>query len=71
MPKKISIQELKSMIISKLNEEFKVKKFLVRVKHDGGVIRITTTASSEDAAKQKIMSSEGCPERAILSVKEI
>lgn len=71
MSKKISLQELKSMIISKLNEEFEVKKFLVRVKHDNGIVRITTTASSEDAAKQKIMSAEGCPERAILSVKEI
>jgi hypothetical protein len=52
-----------------VNEEFGVNEYIVTVKHDNGSKNIKTTASSEDAAKKKIMAAEGCPASAITSIK--
>lgn len=59
--------------IKTINEEsdFSVKKYAVKVKHDKGTKTIKTSASSEEAAKSNICKSEGCPESAIISTKEI
>ena len=56
--------------VSALNEKFGVKQYIVTVKHDKGIKKITTSGSSEKAAKEKIMKAEGCPEGAIVSIKE-
>lgn len=53
-----------------MNEKFEVNEYIVTVKHDEGKTKLRVTASSEDAAKKKIMSAEGCPERAIISIKK-
>lgn len=45
--------------------------FIVTVKHDKGTARIRTAAQDEAAARKIIMSAEGCPDRAIIKVKEI
>lgn len=42
-----------------------VKTFKFKVKHDGGTKKITTTGSSLEDAKKKIMAAEGCPMSAI------
>ena len=53
----------------KVNEEIGMAEYVLTVKHDNGTTNIKTTASSEDAAKKKIMAAEGCPETAITSIK--
>jgi hypothetical protein len=53
-----------------INEKLEVSEYIVTVKHDEGKKKIRTSASSEDAAKKKIMSAEGCPESAIVSIKK-
>lgn len=45
-----------------------VKEYVVRVKHDKGIARFRTGATSEEEAAAIIMKVEGCPERAITSV---
>lgn len=47
-----------------------MNKYTLRVKHDKGIINITTWASDADAAIRIVMDAERCPRRAILSVKE-
>jgi len=57
---------------NQINEgEYDVKKYAVKVKHDKGTKVINVTATSEDSAKKMIMKAEGCPETAILSVKDL
>jgi len=53
------------------SDDFEVNLYKVKVKHDGGIINITTAASSEDGAKEIIMKAEGCAECAILSIIKI
>ena len=53
-----------------INEKFEVSEYIVTVKHDEGNRKIRTSASSEDAAKKNVMSAEGCPENAIISIKK-
>lgn len=53
-----------------LKEGVDMKNFRVTVKHDEGKITFSVKASSEDAAKKMVMKAEGCPESAIISVKE-
>ena len=48
-----------------------VFQYLVTIRHDAGIIRITTTATSAESAIAIIMQSEGCPRSAIKSVKII
>jgi hypothetical protein len=48
-----------------------VHRYLVRVKHDNGIVNIKTTATSEEWARKVVMKAEGCPERAIISVQWI
>ena len=54
-----------------MNEKFEVSEYIITVKHDEGKKKIQTSASSEDVAKKKIMSAEGCPESAIISIKKV
>lgn len=44
-------------------------KYRLTVQHDAGKVRITTTATDEQAAKIKVMNAEGCPESAIKKVE--
>jgi len=54
--------------IKKSNNGFKL--YTVKVKHDDGTTNIVTAASSEKSAKEIVMNAEGCPECAIISIKE-
>ncbi len=45
------------------------QNYRVRIKHDTGVINMRVYAYSEDHAKQRVMTAEHCPERAILKVE--
>ena len=45
--------------------------YKVTLKHDNGVINITTYASSEEAAIYKICEFEGCPISAIKKIRKI
>jgi hypothetical protein len=47
-----------------------VTEFRFKVKHDNGVKKLKTKASSLEAAKQIIMKAEGCPEGALELVSE-
>lgn len=47
----------------------KITEFKAVVKHDNGQVRFKVFASSEEEAKKLIMLAEGCPERAIKSLK--
>jgi hypothetical protein len=51
--------------------DFEVKEFRFKVKHDNGVKKLKTKASSLEAAKKIIMNAEGCPEGALELVSEI
>ena len=42
--------------------------YKVALKHDNGTFKLTIAAASIADAVQKVMKSEGCPERAIISV---
>lgn len=53
----------------KVDEESIVNEYIVTVKHDNGTIKIKTTASSEEEAKNVVIKAEGCPESSILDVK--
>jgi hypothetical protein len=63
------VEDFASTKHSEMNEEMGVNEYILTVKHDKGTVNLKTTASSEDAAKKKIMAAEGCPESAITSVK--
>lgn len=43
--------------------------YKIRIKHDTGVINVRVYAHSEQHAKQRVMSVESCPDRAILKVE--
>jgi hypothetical protein len=45
--------------------------FIVRVKHDRGTFRLRLPAQDAEAAKRTVMGAEGCPESAIISVKQV
>jgi flavoprotein len=45
-----------------------IKEYIVTVEHDKGTIRIRTSGSTIEDAKNKIMNYEGCPEGAIISI---
>jgi len=44
----------------------KFYRFILKVRHDKGVVRIHILDTSYESAKQIVMRAEGCPERAIL-----
>lgn len=46
-------------------KKFHVYKYSLRVKHDAGVIHISTAASSAAAARHIVMEAEHCPRSAI------
>jgi len=46
-----------------------IKEYIVRVKHDGGVARVRVAAFGRAGAASRVMQSERCPRRAILSVR--
>ena len=41
-----------------------MKKYKYRLKHDNGIIYLTTIASSEEEALTKVVEAEGCPKSA-------
>jgi TusA-related sulfurtransferase len=49
----------------------KLKQYIVKIKHDNGVVSIRTGASSEEAAKKQVTNAEGAPMSAIISVEEV
>ena len=49
--------------------EFNTYRF--KVKQDNGTMVIKTVASSEQSAKDMIMSAEGCPERALTHLSTV
>lgn len=49
----------------------KFYRYRCTVKHDNGVVRIVTMASSAPAVRATIMSAERCPRRAITATKNI
>lgn len=48
-----------------------INKYEVIVKHDNGKIKITTAATSEEAAKAIVMTAENCPSGAIIKIKRL
>lgn len=48
----------------------KMKTFIAKLKHDSGTFRLQVRAGSVAAARQAIKAAEGCPDRAIISLKE-
>jgi hypothetical protein len=46
----------------------KLAIYELTIKHDSGVMRIKTSASSEQMAKKLIIDYENCPEESILSL---
>jgi len=46
-----------------------IKEYIVMVKHDGGVARIRVAAHGRAGAASRVMQSERCPRRAILSIR--
>lgn len=53
-----------------MSKSYTVRAYRVRVKHDAGIINITTWATSKTAAARSVMAAERCPARAILKVRE-
>jgi len=43
--------------------------YTARLKHDAGTVKITVLAPNRAAAIKRICLLEGCPERAILTIK--
>jgi len=71
MAKKITLSELKNIIkqeAQKLMEAEQTQSYTFKVKHDNGSKKITTTASSLEAARKKIADAEGAPESALTLV---
>lgn len=52
------------------NDDYTTKTYKFSVKHDKGKKNITTTGSSEEAAKEKIAKAEGCPLSAITKISK-
>lgn len=50
-------------------EQLNVQQYTATVKHDTGTIKITTAASSPEAARKKIRNFENCPDSAILTIE--
>jgi hypothetical protein len=48
-----------------------IRKFKATVRHDHGVIILQVVSTSAKSAIQQICSVEGCPESAILKIKEV
>lgn len=46
-------------------------RYRLTLKHDGGTVRITTTAQSEEAAIRQVMGAELCPRSAIKKVEQV
>ena len=46
-----------------------MKKYKVTLKHDEGIVKLTTSAHNEQQAREIIMKHEGCPESAILKIE--
>ncbi|MBP7845806.1 MAG: hypothetical protein KA007_00010 [Candidatus Pacebacteria bacterium] len=59
------------IIVHGLREGVEVTEFKFKVKHDNGVKKLKTKASSLEAAKQIIMNAEGCPEGALELISEM
>jgi len=47
-----------------------MKTYKLTLKHDHGKVRITVKAENEQKAKELVMKSENCPERAIVKIQE-
>jgi len=63
------ILQLRKAIRKTIYENYGVQLYTLKVKHDNGTVNLKTSASSEEEAIKTIMNVEGCPRRAILSVK--
>jgi len=48
-----------------------METYIVLLKHDEGRIKIQTTASSQDAAVDKVLKAERAPESAVITVTQI
>lgn len=48
-----------------------MNQYIVTVNHDNGKVKIRTHAQDEITAKSIVIAAEGCPERAIQSVRKI
>ena len=48
-----------------------IKHFVVAVRHDTGTAKISTAALSAEGAGQLVITAEGCPRQAIISVVEV
>jgi len=59
------------IIVHGLREGVEVTEFKFKVKHDNGVKKLKTKASSLEAAKKIIMNAEGCPEGALELISEM
>lgn len=46
-----------------------MKKYKATIKHDAGIVKLTTTAHNEEQAREIIMRHEGCPDSAILKLE--
>lgn len=46
-----------------------MNNYIIKLKHDTGIIKIKTSAIDDQSAKKNVLASENCPESAIVSVK--
>jgi hypothetical protein len=58
-----------SETIKEENSTPEMQEFKFKIKHDNGVVKIKTKASSLEAAKKIVAKAEGCPESALELVK--
>jgi hypothetical protein len=48
-----------------------METFIALLQHDNGKVSIRVRATDKETAKRAVMSLEGCPESAILSIKNL
>jgi hypothetical protein len=60
-----------SHLISRHLQQNAMHKFQITLVHDAGKIKITTSASSIQAAITIVCEAEGCPEIAIINIKRL
>lgn len=78
--KRISLKEFENIVKKIIKEENEcgcvesthtTKRFAVMLNSDQGKVRIKTSASDEESAKEKVLAHQNAPESAIIDVKEI
>lgn len=51
--------------------QFRIFTYVATIKHDRGKFKLTVHARNKGVAREMITKAEGCPDRAILSLKRV